>query len=54
MEFKVYEVNEKLEQIDGIVKAIGSGRTLCDMDKEIIGELLIEYGEVLSHAKVML
>ena len=52
MQCTVAEVFDKIEALDGILGAIETKRTLCEMDLDIIHELLDDYREILLHTKV--
>lgn len=42
----------KIEQMDGIIKRIDDELPLCDLDQEIVRELLYDYREILINFKV--
>ena len=52
MQATVAEIFDKVEALDGILGAIEVKRPLCDMDLDIVHELLDDYREILLHTKV--
>lgn len=52
MQCTLNEAFDKLEQIDGIIKAIDDGTPLGRMDAEIIRDLLDEYRDILLNVRI--
>ena len=52
MQATVAEIFDKVEALDGILGAIETKRTLCDMDLDTIHELLDDYREILLLTRV--
>ena len=52
MQCTLSEAVEKLESIYSITKAISDGRTLSEVDRDIVRDLLSDYRDILESYKI--
>lgn len=52
MNFTIAELFQKAEEIEGVLKRLYGGNTLCDADLDIVKEALSEYQNIILGTKV--
>lgn len=52
MQCTLSEAVDKLEAIHGITKTLAEGKTLCEVDRDIVRDLLSDYRDILENYRI--